>query len=152
MKASSLRKTRIEIGVVWLKNYHAKDIARREAALIAHDMGFSKARILSQEEIISLIPRIALDIPKNERSSFFRADLIMEATDQDGQICYIATEISFTANEKDTRRAIRNAAFLTRFTGKRAYAVVAGMSKDERIQSIIELEDVFWYQLEAEDH
>ena len=138
--------------MVWLRNYHARDIAHREAALIAHDIGFSKARILLQEEIISLIPRTTLDISKKERSSFFRADLIIEATDQDDQICYIVTEISYTADERDTRRAIRNAAFLTRFTGKRAYAVVAGMSKEERIQGIIESGDVFWYQLEAEDH
>ena len=143
---------KIDIGLVWLRNYHARDIARREVALIAHDMGFSKARTLPEEEIISLIPRTTLDISKKERSSFFRADLIIEATDQDDQICYIVTEISYTADERDTRRAIRNAAFLTRFTGKRAYAVVAGMSKEERIQGIIESGDVFWYQLEAEDH
>ncbi|MYD60755.1 MAG: hypothetical protein F4W91_06915 [Gemmatimonadetes bacterium] len=77
--------------------------------------------------------------------------MIIEATDHDGQICYIATEISFTTDERDTRRAIRNAAFLTWFTGKLAYVVVAGMSKDERIQGIIESGDVFWYQLESED-
>ena len=70
----------IETGLVWLRNYHARDIAHREAALIAHDIGFSKARILPQEEIISLIPRTALNITKNERSSFYR-DLIIEATD-----------------------------------------------------------------------
>ena len=29
---------KIDIGLVWLKNYHARDIARREATLIAHDM------------------------------------------------------------------------------------------------------------------
>ena len=85
------------------------------------------------------------------RRSFYSADLIMEAAGQDGETCYIAVEISFTANGRDTRRAIRNAAFLTRFTGKRAYAVVAGMYKDNRIQSTIESGDVFWFQLDAED-
>ena len=108
--------------------------------------------IVSRQKIISLIhPHNAADIPRNERRSFYSADLIMEAAGQDGETCYIAVEISFTANGRDTRRAIRNAAFLTRFTGKRAYAVVAGMYKDNRIQSTIESGDVFWFQLDAED-
>jgi hypothetical protein len=75
----------------------------------------------------------------------------MEATDQDKKACYIAVEISFTANGRDTTRAIRNAEFLKRFTGKPAYAAVAGLYRDDRIQGIIESEEVFWYQLGPED-
>lgn len=146
------RLDRLETSVGVLKGGHARTSAIRNAALIAHDMGFDLVGIVSQQKIISLIhPHDAADIPRNERRSFYSADLIMETAGQDGETCYIAVEISFTANGRDTRRALRNAAFLTRFTGKRAYAVVAGMYKDNRIQSTIESGDVFWFQLDAED-
>ena len=151
-EAMNKRMDRLGNSVGVLKGGHARTSAIRNAALIAHDMGFDMVGIVSRQKIISLIhTHNAADIPRNERRSFYSADLIMEAAGQDGETCYIAVEISFTANGRDTRRAIRNAAFLTRFTGKRAYAVVAGMYKDNRIQSTIESGDVFWFQLDAED-
>ena len=48
----------------------------------------------------------ASDVPSNELESFRRADLIMEATDEAGESSYIAVEISFTVNGRDTDRAM----------------------------------------------
>ena len=93
----------------------------------------------------------ASDVPSNELESFRRADLIMEATDEAGESSYIAVEISFTVNGRDTNRAIRNAAFLTKWTGRPTRAVVAGFRRDNRIRSRIESGDVSWHQLDAED-
>ena len=62
----------------------------------------------------------------------------------------IAVEISFTANGIDTTRAVRNARFLTRFTGKRSYAAIAGLNRDNRIQGSVKSGEVFWHQLEPE--
>ena len=108
----------------------------------------------------------------------------MEVTDGDGETCYVAVEISFTAkrseelpqgrpdhgghgrrrgdllrgcgdivhaNGRDTTRAVRNAEFLTRFTGKRSQAAVAGLRRDDRIEDSIESGEVFWYQLDRSD-
>ena len=80
--------------------------------------------------------------------SFRSADLIMEAVDAAGETCYVAVEISFTANGRDTRRALRNADFLTRFTGRTSHAVVSGLKHDDRIKEIIESGAVSWYQLD----
>ena len=77
-------------------------------------------------------------IPTNELRSFRRADLIVEATDKNDEVCYVAVEISFTANGRDTIRAIRNAEFLNRFTGRRSYAAVAGLSRDNRVNEVFE--------------
>ena len=74
----------------------------------------------------------------------------MEATDEAGESCYVAVEISFTANGRDTIRALRNADFLTRFTGRNAYAVVSGLRRDDRITDSIDTGAVFWYQLDPE--
>ncbi len=146
------RLDRLENSVGVLKGGHARTSAIGNAALIALDMGFEMVGTVPQQKIISMVEsRDPADIPKNERRSFYSADLIVEVMDKAGETCYLAVEISFTANGRDTRRAIRNAAFLTRFTGKCAYPAVAGMHRDNRIQGAIESGDVFWFQLDAED-
>ena len=151
-EAMDKRMDRFENSLGVLKGGHARTTAIQNAAVIAYDLGFELVGILPKEKIISLVEsQNPADIPKNERRSFYSADLIMEVAGRDGETCYLAVEISFTANGRDTRRAIRNAAFLTRFTGERAYPVVAGMYRDNRIQSTIESGEVFWFQLDAED-
>ncbi|MDE2799059.1 MAG: hypothetical protein OXI94_10370 [Gemmatimonadota bacterium] len=134
-----------------LKGSHARDAAIREASLIAEDMGFQRTKTLTQDDLGALIARADTSgIPTNELRSFRRANLVIEATDQKGATCYIAVEISFTVNGRDTTRARRNAAFLTRFTGDRSYPAVAGLRRDDRIHGLIESGEVFWYQLDAE--
>ena len=134
-----------------LKGSHARDAAIREASIIAEDMGFQRTKTLTQDDLGTLLARADTSgIPTNELRSFRRADLIIEATDSNGATCYIAVEISFTVNGRDTTRARRNAAFLTKFTGDRSYPAVAGLRRDDRIHSLIDSGEVFWYQLDAE--
>lgn len=134
-----------------LKGAHARSAAIREASSIAREMNFYRTKNLSQDDLWALIDCAdTADIPKNVLRSFRRADLIMEATDQDGKTCYIAVEISFTVNGRDTTRALRNAEFLTRFTDKPAHAAVVGLRRDDRIHDLIKRGDVFWYQLDPE--
>ena len=135
----------------WSLNYHARDAALRETPFIANEMGFRWVKDLTAFDLWGLIDNADTSgIPTNELRSFRRADLIIEATDEDGNPCYIAVEISFTANGRDTSRALRNAGFLTRFTGKHVYSAVAGLRRDDRIQGLVESGEVFWYQLDPE--
>ena len=134
-----------------LTGAHARSAAIRDASSIAREMNFYRTKNLSQDDLWVLIDRAdTVDIPKNALRSFRHADLIMEATDQDGETCYIAVEISFTVNGRDTTRALRNAEFLTRFTGKPAHAAVVGLRRDDRIHDLIKRGEVFWYQLDPE--
>lgn len=87
------------------------------------------------------------DIPTNELRSFRRADLVIEATDGNGS-CYIAVEASFTATQRDASRARRNAALLTRFTGKPAHAVVSSVRNDRDAEAEIAAGNVLWHELE----
>ena len=135
-----------------LKGAHVRNAALREAGLIAEDMGFALVQTLTPEEIRTLTQsQSTMDISASDLRSFRRADLIMEVSDRGGETCYVAVEISFTANGRDTTRAIRNAGFLTAFTGKRSHAAVAGLRRDERIDKSIESGEVFWYQLDPSD-
>ena len=131
-----------------LKGGHARNAAVRQAGLIAEDLGLEYVHTLTFDDVRDLVrSHDTTDIPVNDLRSFRLADLIVEATDA-GESCYVAVEISFTANGRDTKRAFRNAGFLTRFTGRRAYAVIASVKVDDRIRGILDDGDVSWYRLD----
>ena len=142
---SEVEQLRIDIGP--LKADHVRNEATMEAPLIAQDMGFNYKHTLTPQEKIALSDRQDLsDISRGDLRSFHRSDLIMQVTDPQGQESYIAVEISYTADHRDTTRAIRNAEYLERFTGFPARAAIAGLRRDRRIEDI-ESDDVFWYEL-----
>ena len=146
----SVQKLRNDMGP--LKGGYARNAAIANAALIARRMGLRRSKTLSQEDLLDLTDAADIaGIPSNQIDSFHEADLIMEAMDRERETCYIAMEISFTVNGRDTARAIRNAEFLTKFSGRRAYAAVAGLYRDNRILPRIESGQVFWYQLSLRD-
>ena len=129
----------------------ARSTALQQAGLIAEDMGPRLARVLSRDDLRTLTPsQRAADIPASRLRSFRLADLIMEDTNPDGETAYVAVEISFTVNGRDVTRAVRNAGFLSRFTGTSARAAVAGARLDERVRDRLESEGVFWYELSPE--
>ncbi len=149
VEATDKRFNRIEASLGEVKGILASNAAIEDATLIAREMGMRRTKTLLREDLWDLIDSADTSgIPTNELRSFRRADLVMEATDQAGETCYIAVEISFTVNGRDTTRAIRNAEFLTRFTDKRAYAAVSGVHRDNRVQDSIESGDVFWYEMD----
>ena len=134
-----------------LQNAHTRKVAIEFADDIAGDLGLEMVRVLRGAEIRALARSMGTkDIPANDLRSFGAADLIVEARDSKDETCYVAVEVSFTANGRDTRRAIRNAGYMARFTGKRTYSVVTGLRKDEVIQKAIASGDVYWYQLSPE--
>ena len=115
------------------------------------NLGLEYVRDVTRVEIASMAQKATgEDIPTPELRSFGRADLIVEAT-QDGDTCYIAVEASFTGDQRDASRAQRNAALLTRFTGKPAYAVVASVRNDNDAAAEIAAGNVWWLELEERE-
>ena len=138
-----------DVGI--LKGAYARDVALREADVMAEDMGLTLVRVLSRDDLRALTPsQGVVDVPASHLRSFRLADLVMEAANPDGETSFVAVEISFTVNGRDTERAVRNAGFLSRFTGRPARAAVAGARLDERIRDRLESEGVFWYELSPE--
>ena len=147
---NAIASMRNDIGI--LKAGHARTTVLRATTAITDVMGLERVRDLAYDDLRALTLAVdTSDIPANIILSFRQADLVMEATDQSGETCYVAVEIPYTADDRDTDRAIRNADFLTRFTGCPAHPVVAGVHRDYRIESRIESGEVFWHQLEARD-
>ncbi len=125
-----------------------RNAAIEQADFIAEDMGFELVRILNHQDIRQLLRGQDIsDISRADIRSFRLADLIMSVVDERGQLYYVATEISFTVDGRDTTRAIRNAEFLNRFTGWPTRAAVAGVRRDNEIVGI-ESSRVFWYELD----
>ena len=131
-----------------LKGFMTENVVRRDASGIAMDMGFANPRLLTLEEVayIAYSPALA-DLPRNERISFRKADAIIEALDEAGETCYVALEISYTADERDTARALRNADLLRRATGVPAVAAVAYVHADDRIRPALESGGVRLHEL-----
>ena len=136
----------------YLKGAHATMATLKNAGTLARDLGLRRIRDLTVDDLWDLTDAAdTSDLAANVLRSFHNADLIIEARDTAGETGYIAVEVSFTVNGRDTARAIRNAALLTRFTGRKAYAAISGRHKDDRIDSHLESGEVFWFQLEDED-
>ena len=142
---NEVNQLRVDFGPI--KAAYVSDKAKSEGPFIAQDMGFDYARTLNPVDMFALTKGQDLSgISRGDIRSFHRADLVMQVTDPQGQESYIAVEMSYTADERDTTRAIRNAAYLARFTGRPARAAIAGLRRDRRIEDI-DPSDVFWYEL-----
>ena len=152
MVRTDLRFERIEDDISNMRGEYARNIAVGEAADIAEDMGFRMLRTLTRDDLRELLRTSdTTGIATSELQSFRRADLVIEAADADGVVHYIAVEISNSADERDTRRAIRNAGFLARFTGQPAHSSIASVRNDYRIQDTIDSGRVYWHALADRD-
>lgn len=135
-----------------IKDFNSINSTKDQAHVIACLLGLESRRYVEGNEIIHLVRgQDTSDTARGDLISFYRADLIIEAADGDGNLNYIAVEVSFTADGRDTRRAIRNAGYLTRFTGRPAYAVVTGWRLDWAIQPAIDAGEVMWYPLSEDE-
>ena len=147
---ADIKAIRRDLGV--LRGGHARSTALRKSAGIARGMGLRRTRNLSMDDLYDIIDSAdTSDIQASILTSFANADLVMEATDSEGESCYVAVEISYTVQYRDVSRASRNSHFLTRFTGRPAFAAVSGERVDDDVQDIIDSREVFWHQLTSED-
>ena len=144
---SDIQRIRDDVGM--LKGNQARTATLREIGLLARALGLTIKKVLAPEKVASLAESSdTTDILPNDLNSFIRADFIIKASDQSRKPCYIAVEASFTVNGRDTHRAMRNAGYLTRFTGDPSHAVVSGVHIDDRVIGLTQSGEVFWYQLD----
>ena len=145
------RLDRITDDTAQIKGAHARATAVDDAPGIAVDMGMEYVRTVARAEVVRMAQKASGgDIPANELRSFRYADLIIEVTDGN-QTNYIAVEASFTADQRDTDRALRNARFLTRFTGCPAQAAIASVRNDRDLDEKFAPGNVYWHPIPGRD-
>ena len=115
---------------------------REDAPIITSDMGLRWQKTLERSELGVIADEaqrsgLAAAISRDDMRRFRRADLVVEAADSNGATRYIAVEVSYTADDRDTERATRHAEYLTRFTGVPAYAAIASVHIDNRIEDVL---------------
>ena len=136
---------RDDLGV--LKGAHARNAAERNLGLIARSMGLRQRRVLDGGELFDLASAAGADMSDDAIRSYVQADLVFEAENEQGATEYVAVEVSYTANGRDTARAMRNAGFLSRFTGSACRPAVASLRIDERIVELVESGRIAWYRM-----
>ncbi len=107
--------------------------------------------ILSRSDLIAMLRPKASEIERTWRHSFYQADLVMQCEADDGTVHYMAAEASYTADRRDTDRALRNADLLTRCTNAPAHAVVASVRNAHEVQALVDAGKVHWFQLTNRD-
>lgn len=134
-----------------IKGDSAERKAAREIANIVEDLGKIWVRNLDREEIYALERAANIQgIPRGHLRSYRGADIIAEAVEPDDDApCYVVVEASYTANGRETTRAIRSAGLLSRFSGKPAYPIIAGVRVDNETREAIDAGEIQYYELEA---
>ena len=145
-EAFARRLTRIEGDMTNIRGPYAKNAAERNAVAIAAELDLEYVRSVPQEDLVRMTRSVRDRIPINQLRSFWTADLIIEASDG-SNTHYIAVETSYTADQRDTDRVLRNVQFLTEFTGHAAQAVIASARNDRYVDSQVESGAVYWFQL-----
>ncbi len=140
------RLTRIEGDFGTTKGYYARNIAANDAAGMADDMGMTLVRTLSTDNLREMIQGHPMEI--QTRRSFRNADLVMEAATPVGETRFIAVEVSYTADRRDSDRAIRNASILNEITGRTATPVVASVRNTREVRELVESGTLHWHPLE----
>ena len=139
------KSIRDDLGV--LKGAHARNAAERNLGLIARSMGLRQRRILDGGELFDLARAAGADMSDDGIRSYVQADLVFEAENEQGGTEYVAVEVSYTANGRDTARAMRNAGFLAGFTGVACRPVVASLHVDDRIEDLVDSGRIAWYRM-----
>ena len=133
-----------------LKGSYARSGAERDTRRIARIMNCFQIGLLNSDDLYRLLAAIdSDDISRSDRDSFENADIVIVGEHREtGETHYIAVEASFTAHENDTRRAMRNADYLARSTGKLTHAVVASLFVDPSVEWIFASGRVIWHAID----
>lgn len=141
---ATARFDRMESDIGALKGFFISTLNVEDAPGIASDMGLEYIRTLSRDDLNRMIGG---SLPRDIARSFRSADLVIEATDGQER-SYIAMEISFTADRRESDRVVRNAELITRFTGRPAHPVIASVRNDYEVAQLVESGAVHWHPLE----
>ena len=128
------------------------DSAERDYEVIALDMGFVHATLVSRGDVY----RIGKSPKVQHRGNyalrvFMGVKVVIEAFDDADRKTYIAVEACRTVDRLYTDRAIFNAQFLAEATGHPARAAVYGRVLDPEAEEVIASGDVHWYRFGDED-
>ena len=133
-----------------IKAAHALYMTSRMGAHFAQELGLQYRRRVEPEELTA-ITHNRTELTRAQRKSFNLSDLIFMAADEEGAERYVVVEVSYTANGRDSKRALEHAEILTRYTGIPALSAVAGVRYTHDLQPLFDSGQLHWLELETRD-
>ena len=148
---TAIQRLQTDVGI--LKGNAARRLLRDHIDEVLEFLNVDFVRMLVRGDLTSMERNSeeANKIPFGERQSFYSADLVVQAISPEGNTCYIAGEASYTADLRDTSRALQNAEFLTTFTGHPVVPMIASVANDQAAQELVAREAVRWFQLDQRE-
>lgn len=134
----------------WIKAGYVLYRIRRMGAHFAQELGLQYRRRVEPEELTA-ITHNRTELTRAQRKSFNLSDLIFMAADEGGAERYVVVEVSYTANGRDSKRALEHAAILTRYTAVPAVSAVAGVRYTHDLQPLFDSGQLHWLELETRD-
>ena len=114
------------------------------AEVVAMELGFDYLRQVTPSELYRWSKAAPADTEPSDLRSFQRADLVIEALDG-AELVYLAVEISYTVDNSDVNRALRNAVLLQQITSHRTQPVVAGAVMRPSVQEQVNRGSIKWF-------
>ena len=133
-----------------VKAGHALYMSSRMGPHFAQELGLRYRRKVEPEELAAMTHN-RTELTRAQRKSFNLSDLIFVAAAEDGDERYVVVEVSYTANGRDSTRALEHAGMLTRYTGLPALAAVAATRYDNDLQPLLDSGRLHWLELEVRD-
>jgi hypothetical protein len=149
MLLTNTRMGRIESDISVTKGGHVRTMLMDRLPDLAETLESNLIRTVPREELVRMARTIS-DATPDDLRSFRRADLVVQvAKGQDSS--YLTVEASWTASQRDSDRAVRNADFLTETTGLSAIPVIASVRNTREVADLIESGALRWYRIEERD-
>ena len=131
-----------------IKGKYARYEVARDARLITFDLGVQYLREIERDELAKWAQELShKGVAAQILRSFRNADLVIEASESEERV-YVAVEVSYTADQRDTDRAVRNAELLRQLTGCETKPVVASVKNDHHVSQQVEQKLVHWHQID----
>jgi septal ring factor EnvC (AmiA/AmiB activator) len=127
-----------------VKGGHARAEVVARAEIVAMELGFEYLRQVTPTELYRWSKAAPVGTEASDLRSFQRADLVIEAL-EGAELVYLTVEISYTVDNSDVNRALRNATLLRQITSHRAEAVIAGAAMRPSVQEAITQGNVKWF-------
>ncbi|MYC29744.1 MAG: hypothetical protein F4X65_06620 [Chloroflexi bacterium] len=144
------RMDRLEGDMGTIKGNQARADTLGRADDLAADLGLIYRRNLSGADLYRMAraaQRAGMNLNQDTMRSFRQADLIIQGQ-RNGEVEYIAAEISWTADSRDSNRAMRNAGIVRAATGRPCIAAVASVRNTNQVQELADSGAIHWHQLE----
>ena len=148
---ANARMNRIESDIAVVKGGHVRVRHKDLFPIFLEEMGCDLIESPTPLELFKMSQQIP-DATPGQRRSFSSADLIVLVKDRaTGETFYLAVEVSWTADQRDTDRAQRNARYLTQSTGRPALPAISSIRNTHEVETLLESGAVRWFQLDEHD-